>query len=527
MADWIRSRIQRPAWEATAFFLLALIAGFLIQFATPNLPDGDAFYHMGHAAAYVENGPFLSSFTWLTLSEIGRLGGDLWYGFHILLAPFVVLGDPVAGMRAAGAVMLAIMLLGIHLALRGADWRLRWLIPIVVLASSASELMRWIALRPQLPSLGFAALLLWILCTQRRPLWQVALLAAAIAWMHLAFFWLPFAVVVAAGLAKALALRRADEGVFPFWQAGLAVIGGILAGAMLRPVPLATLNLLKIQLFDLGEALRNEVPLGYGEELEPISSDLLRDEYAIFLAIWLLALAATLVLAWRRRLPDDPVHRRLVIGSFLMSLAGYMLAVRLTSRGLDIWVVFGAIFAAYAFSPLLGMAGSSRVNKLVTAGAAMLAFVAWSSYSGAQLALRYVGLPPRQFEKAMAWLLANSPRGSVIATPSWSSFGPMFIWSRHNRHLAGMDPIFQYVRDPRRYWIANALAVAEGSRTINVALTGEPAVWKDTAAAIKEDLAAAWLVVVAENTPKLFRLCESDPRFRRVFVDGTVVIYAL
>lgn len=482
---------------------------------------------MGHAAAYVENGPFLTSFPWLTLSEIGRLGGDLWYGFHILLAPFAMLGDPIVSLRIAGAFMLALMLLGVYLALRGADWRLRWLIPIVVLASSATELMRWIALRPQMLSLGIAALLLWILCAGRRSLWQVALLAAVTSWIHLAFFWLPIAVVITAGLSTLLSRSRGERGAPPFWQVILSAVGGVLVGAFLRPNPIATLQLLKIQLIDLGDALRNEVPLGYGEELEPISSDVLRDEYAAFLAIWLLAIVAAIVLVWRRRIPDAPSPRRLLIGSFIMSLGGYMMAVGVTSRGSDLWVVFGAMFSALVVSTAISTTRATTANWFAAGAAALLLGLAWFSYSRAQLALGYIGLRPRQFEKAMAWLQKNSPPGSVVATPSWSSFGPMFFWNRHNRQLGGMDPIFQYRRDPRRYWITNALAIAEGSEKINVALPGEAAIWKDTVLAIKEDLAASYLVVVAENSPKLYRLCKSDPRFREVFVDGTVVVFAL
>ena len=54
----------------------------------PRVADLDSFYHIGHALAYLEGSVFDTSLPWATQSIIGDMGGDLWWGFHVLLMPF-------------------------------------------------------------------------------------------------------------------------------------------------------------------------------------------------------------------------------------------------------------------------------------------------------------------------------------------------------------------------------------------------------------------------------------------------------
>lgn len=503
------------------FFLVALAACLALQFALPAMPESDSFYHLGHAKVYVEQGPLFAGFPWQTASEIGRLGGDLWYGFHVILMPFAAAGDPIEMLLTAGAVMTALMLFGVFLALRDVDWRLRWLIPALVLFSSPAEVIRWMALRPQLVSLACAALLLRELCELRPRLWALFGLAAAIAWIHLSFFWLALLAVLAAGIPLILLDGRL------IWRETLVVFAGILGGALLRPEPLQTLRLLKIQLIDLSSAIRQGIPLSYGNELYPMPGEMFRDEYLVFLLIWLGATITALFLAWRRALPATRKYRSMLIASFLMSLAGYGIAAGLTSRGTDIWAVFGSMFAAFASTPLIAMLRLEIANGYALIAGALVGWLGWWSSDNAWRAIRDIGQPPRRFEKAMKWLEANSPRGSVVATPHWSLFGQMFFWNRHNRYVAGMDPIFPYKFDPRRYWILHNLESGAGVGTVAAGPMDQPGPLKDTFLALRDDLRASYVVVIADYTPNLYRFLLRDRRFREVFSEGTIAVFAL
>lgn len=503
------------------FLAIALAACLAFQLQLPAMPESDAFYHLGHAKVYVEHGPFFERFPWQTASEIGRLGGDLWYGFHILLIPFVLFGDPIAMLMIAGAAMLATMLLGIFLALRDVDLRLRWLTPTLILLSSPTEVIRWMALRPQLLSLACAALLLRELCRERPRGILLFTLSFGIAWPHLSFFWLPLLCVFAAGIPVYFVATRL------IWRENLAVLAGVLAGAMLRPAPWETLQLLKIQLLDLSAAMRQGIPLSYGNELYPIPGDGLRDEYLAFLGVWLGGAVVAVILARKRMLPAASAYRSLLAASYLMSIAGYVIAVALTARGADIWVVFGSIFVALALTALVVPIKAMVANSYALVSAALIGWLGWWSVDAAWRAIRDVGQPPHRFEKAMAWLASNSLKGTIVATPHWSLFGQMFFWNRHNRYLAGMDPIFPYKFDQRRYWILHNLESGASVGSVRLGPVEQPGPMKDTYLALKEDLGASYLLLIGDYTPNLYRFCITDRRFKEVFSEGALAVFAL
>jgi len=84
-----------PAWiQAT------LVAAFVVMVhlsLVPRVADLDSFYHIGHAAAYLDGSIFDTSLPWATQSVIADKGADLWWGFHMVLTPFAALGEPVWG----------------------------------------------------------------------------------------------------------------------------------------------------------------------------------------------------------------------------------------------------------------------------------------------------------------------------------------------------------------------------------------------------------------------------------------------
>src|SRR5437763_14871663 len=92
-------------------YLAAVTAiGAFFHLRSPNLIDPDALYHFRHASLYATRGPLLSGFPWMAYSVMGHIPGDLWYGFHLLLAPFTYVPDPILGIKLAGIFLLAAMM---------------------------------------------------------------------------------------------------------------------------------------------------------------------------------------------------------------------------------------------------------------------------------------------------------------------------------------------------------------------------------------------------------------------------------
>ena len=189
-----------PVWIQAA--LVAAIVLVIHLSLVPNVADLDSFYHLGHAAAYLEGSLFDTSLPWATQSVIADKGADLWWGFHVVLAPFAALGDPSTAIRIAailGTLTLCAALWYL-LARHGVENRAVWV--MLFLVAVPNVLFRYLMVRPHVLSLGLSLLLLSFLVKGRW--WQAWLAAAAITWLHLSLFWVPVGLVVAYALSRLL-----------------------------------------------------------------------------------------------------------------------------------------------------------------------------------------------------------------------------------------------------------------------------------------------------------------------------------
>ena len=104
-----------PFWP---WVLVAVVVSLALHLHTSSFADPDGFYHFAHARVYGELGPLLDAFPWTAFSVVNREGGDIWYGFHLLLVPFTAVSPPLIGLKLAGAALLALLLCGFGLMLR-------------------------------------------------------------------------------------------------------------------------------------------------------------------------------------------------------------------------------------------------------------------------------------------------------------------------------------------------------------------------------------------------------------------------
>ena len=87
------------------FLCIAAAVSIVLHFSVDKFPDPDVFYHFRHAELYASTSEiFRTDFPWVHYSVISKLSSDLWYGFHVVLIPFTLVGDRILGMQLAGAV---------------------------------------------------------------------------------------------------------------------------------------------------------------------------------------------------------------------------------------------------------------------------------------------------------------------------------------------------------------------------------------------------------------------------------------
>src|SRR5258706_5122929 len=133
----------------TALVFLAVFNVVLLGAGSwPALYDTDSAYHLAAAREYARHG-MLKSLPWARFSALGPGFGDKELLFHILLAPFTRLADPVAGGKVALALLAATTAAVLaRLAMRALG---AWgaLVPVFVLATACDFTLRALRLRPE------------------------------------------------------------------------------------------------------------------------------------------------------------------------------------------------------------------------------------------------------------------------------------------------------------------------------------------------------------------------------------------
>ena len=490
--------------------VLAVLAAHLSLF--PKIADLDGFYHLGHAAAYAQGSIFDTSFPWATQSAIADRGGDLWWGFHVLLVPLTAIGSVDWGIR-VGALALTLVLLGTfhgvarrHGAPAAAWWTLAFFIAV------PNVLFRQVMLRPHLLSLAGGLLLLSVLVRGRW--WQVVLVSGAIAWLHLGLAWVAPAIAIAYALVsaseRALRMEREPASVAPL-TALAAAIFGTAVGWLLRPHPVETGALAGVQIIRLLAAKATEEPLTFSAELFPLSlGELVRTSW-LFVLAWLGAVAAAAYGLVTGRLEGRTGERTLVVTALIVSAAFLLLALLSARRAMEQWVAFGALALPFVWNVVAPLSRRRAVRAVAILLVAI--HVGWGARRHA-LNVDLVASPPDIMAGVASFLAESSDPGDIVFHAKWDNFGPLFAHNRTNLYLGGMDPIFQLAHDPRLYWEFFYL-----SADVNVEWTCDAFPCSSGGATgthevLTDHFGARWVVVEPRRNPRFALYLLNDSRYR-------------
>jgi hypothetical protein len=507
---------QAAAPRSIALAALALVAvlGHLTLF--PNVADLDAFYHLGHAAAYLERSIFDTSLPWATQSVIGDRGADIWWGFHMLLAPFAALGVVEWSIRAA-AFALTLLLAGTVLAVLrrhgvpGGGW---W--AALFLVAVPNVFFRYLMARPHMVSLPLGLLLLSVLARGRW--WQAGLISAAITWVHLGMFWLAPGLLGAYGLVRVgerLTAPRpgsAPDGDSVPLAVALAVVPlGTLLGWLLRPHPIEAASLATVQIIRLLAEKATEEPLLFARELLPLPLGNLAYTSAFLLFCWICAVVLTAVSAARERMGDMRWEdRRLLLASLLVSIVFFVLTVVSARRAQVEWSAFAFLVLPLTWTYLVGLDGKRSWRALFAVLCA--ANVAWGA--GRHLVnVERVSFEADTMEEVAGFLEGASEPGDLVFHAHWDNFGPLFARNRTNVYLGGMDPIFQFSHSPQLYWEYFYISADVNVEWTCDAFPCADGVATDTYDVLRDHFGARWVVVEPRRNPRLSLYLLNDRRY--------------
>ena len=483
-------------------FILFFLGMAAIQFASPDLPDNDGFYHIKLAWLMRTEG-LKPQFPWLPLSILNqREFYDHHFLFHVALIPFTF-GDLLLGAKWAAVTFASLAFLAVWYLFYRQRVPLAWLWALGLLGVSDAFLYRMSIPRAQSLSLAVMALgLTWMLEGKYR---RLAVLAFFYVWMYDAF---PLLLALAVMHLLAVALIEHRLEYRPLLWVGIGVTLGMLIN------PYFPQNLI-FTYRHLLPKLMEATSVSVGNEWYPYETlQLLKNSLPALVAFASGALA--LGLAGRK------MDLRTATSFLIALLFGWMLFQ--ARRFVEYFPPFALIFAAFAWTPLFPDFQPDPVHqpelprsRFLPALQANL-FVILLTLAVSAGIIKSIPAVQVQMQKskpydlyagASAWLVQNTPAGERVFQTDWDDFPRLFFYNTHNTYLAGLDPTYMQLYDADLYdtWVKITRGeIEQPSKVITE---------RFSARYIQSDL----------NHKNFMRLAAEDPGLKEVYRDGQAVIY--
>ena len=479
--------------------LLFMLGMALIQFATPDMPDNDGFYHIKLAWLMRAEG-LKPDFPWLPLSILNQNEFyDHHFLFHVALIPFTF-GDLRLGAKWSAVVFSSLAFLAIWFLFHRQKVPFAWLWALALLGISDAFLYRMSITRAQSLSLAFLAIgLAWLLEGKYK---QLAVLSFVYVWFYDAFP-LMIALAVLHLISVAVIEKRLE------YKALLFVAGGLILGMIVNPYfPENIIFSYRHMLPKLADATSVSV----GNEWFPYDTKQILDNSLPSLVVFASGIFAL-------GLSSKKMDVRTAFSLLLALLFGLMLFQ--ARRFVEYFPPFALIFAAFAWAPLLlepqpapvSSADSPRLIALRNALPGILLSL------GVAVSIAWTVPPAREaldrsktydlYAGASAWLVENTSAGERVFQTDWDDFPRLFFYNTHNTYLIGLDPTYMQLYDSDLYneWVNITKGNVENpSRVI-------------------ADMFQARYVHTDLNHKGFLRAAQNDPGLKEVYRDGQAVIF--
>jgi hypothetical protein len=215
------------------------------------------------------------------------------------------------------------------------------------------------------------------------------------------------------------------------WRVVLFSLLGLGLGLVIHPnfprsIEIAWFQTVEIPLADWleGEAIRRPTEMApYGVGMFLLNS------FPALLAV----LGATVLFIRRRPSMSRPAM-------FFVILALLVTPAYLASqRFVEYWAPLTILACAFLWKDLAG--GREDRGRIGTAAWVGGAALAVASVIGVSVSVSQ-SPDPAPYREATEWLDENSREGEIVFTANWSDFPRLFFYSKHNRYLVHMDPMF-------------------------------------------------------------------------------------
>ncbi|MFH1207665.1 MAG: hypothetical protein V1668_03605 [Patescibacteria group bacterium] len=432
-------------------FIIAFVFFTWLQ-APAAFPDPDSFYHAKMSLLIPSDG-IQTTFPWLQATILKDSFIDQHFLYHVFLAPFTHLMNPIQGAKLATVFLGSGLVALFYWLLRSQKIKFAFGFTLALLATMPF-VFRINLVKAPVASIILLIIGLYLLFKHRYKL--LFLLSFVFVWAYGGFI----LIIIFAGLYAFVSvaydwMRTRDFGALFLVithnrEVRLLVVSvlGVIAGLIINPYFPNNLSFYWHQLVQIGIInYRSIIPVG-NEWYSYSFFDLTANTPLVTILVLVAVLAS--IIKWR-------VPTKKTITLFLIYLLFFAFTLK-SRRYVEYYVPFGILFSAFALGQHLyhldwhkvwskGMdlyfrhrvVGTILVVYFLTTIPTVIIKDINSTHHDFTS-----GIPVTRFSGVSAWLRNNSRQGDIVFHSSWDEFPVLFYHNSKDYYIAGLDPTFTY-----------------------------------------------------------------------------------
>ncbi len=418
-------QVFKNRWSIFGWVLVYFLVAGALQLYIPYPWDSDTSYHAVVGQLIQKHG-ILKAFPWTPYSWLSGHYADKELLFHLLFVPLAGL-NWITAARIVGTLSGATILLALFFILRAEGVHSPGLWALIPLTCSILFMFRFSLVRPHLLSIALALVLMWAASHGRVVVLAVA--SAIYPWAYVAFWQIPFLLLIAVEVARFLSGERVQ------WKPFAIVASGIAVGVAFHP---NAANLLSINWIHMTHILFKKIAwdtqpgfdLGAEFNPYPVPAWVQGLLFSVFMTI-----TAT-IFAWRSRKIET------ISLAFSLVALGFCLLTINTARFAEYFVPFSVAAMAIASRSI-----KWRFLPQAILGISMI-YTLWVGFPTLLGMTEQQNLMPQRIATV---LQKQIPPGSQVFTTDWPYTGLLMLTLPERRFMVALDPTLFYLKDPELY----------------------------------------------------------------------------
>ena len=411
----------------------------------PGMLDPDGFFHAKMALLTLDQG-FVSSFSFLPETLLSFYWTDQHWLYHVFLIPFVIVLDPLWGVKVA-ALFLGVayilvfytVLSKILLSKRMAFW---W---SIVLLTASPFVFRLILVKAQ--PFAFILLLIGLFLFIKRKHIRLGVVQFLYVLSHGSFLLLPF--LIGWSLIFSLLFDRKELFInrLTILKSILALFLGTLFGVVVQPTFPENIMFYWHQMVSIGLVGVSELT-ATGLEWKSIS--LLELMIDLSLISVVTCVTFIVIIIYRKVVPKK------VYWWLWLILPLTVLSLR-SIRNIELLVPILIISIAYTwkFIPLDGITKFVKQRQyisMIIGGTISFAIAIWVILPLVIIYnLQASPLRLTAYEKEASYIEAQANSNSIVVNTSWDIFPMLFYYTTDKSFISGLDPAFLFIQNSEVY----------------------------------------------------------------------------